>query len=140
MSTPGTVRRLSVAIIATVAIMYMIPLIPYGLLSVLIGLEPPSDGSPALFMIGVLVSKIGISLAFVLLYYLARDAFRGRWLTYALVWFAMFVLGEVGQAIGPGYSWIEAIAGIVAEAIYFPLSALVVERLVARGEYSEVKT
>jgi hypothetical protein len=139
MRTPGTVRRLSLAVIATLVIMYMIPLIPYGLLSVLIGLEPPSDGSPVQFMVGVLVSKVGIALAFVLIYYLARESFRGRWLTYALVWFAMFVLGEIGQAIGPGYSWVEAMAGIVAEAIYCPLSALVVERIVARIEYSEVK-
>ncbi len=35
----------------------------------------------------------------------------------------MFVLDEVGQAIGPKYSAKEAVAGVVSETIYLPLSA-----------------
>jgi len=37
----------------------------------------------------------------------------------------MFVIGEVGQAIGPNYTWKEAIAGIISETVYLPLSAYV---------------
>jgi hypothetical protein len=40
------------------------------------------------------------------------------------------VIGEVGQAIGPGYSWKEAIAGVISEAIYVPLSAYVARRMI----------
>jgi hypothetical protein len=36
---------------------------------------------------------------------------------------------EIGQAIVPKYTWLDAFGGIVAEAIYFPLSAVVVKRL-----------
>jgi energy-converting hydrogenase Eha subunit E len=121
-------RKLALSVIATLAIIYIVPFPFYGLLSVLAGLEPPSDGSPVQFMIGVLVSKVGIALAFVLLFYLGRTSFAGRWPVYALVWWLMFVIGEVGQAIGPGYSWPEAAAGIVSESIYFPLSAFIVDR------------
>jgi hypothetical protein len=35
----------------------------------------------------------------------------------------MFVFDEIGQAIGPKYSVPEAVAGIVSETIYLPLSA-----------------
>jgi hypothetical protein len=40
----------------------------------------------------------------------------------------MFVIGEVGQAIGPGYSWQEAVLGIVSESVYFPAAAVVTKR------------
>jgi hypothetical protein len=33
------------------------------------------------------------------------------------------VFDEIGQAIGPKYSVPEAVAGIVSETIYLPLSA-----------------
>ena len=48
-----------------------------------------------------------------------------------LFWWLMFALGETGTAIRPGYSWPEAIGGIVAEAIYLPLAAFLTGRLVA---------
>ena len=55
----------------------------------------------------------------------------GRWKLYALVWWLMFGIMEFGQAIVPDYTWLDALGGIVAEAIYFPLSALFVKRLFA---------
>jgi hypothetical protein len=125
-------RALIQSFIVTLVIMYFVPLPVYGLISVLWGLEPPGDGSPASFMLAVLVMKVGVSLGFVMIFYLARDAFGGNWRPYALVWFAMFALTEAGQAIGPGYSWMEAIGGIISEAIYFPLSAFLVDRIVGR--------
>lgn len=53
---------------------------------------------------------------------------RRRFL-YEVPWFVMFSIGEVGQAIGPGYSWTEAAGGIISETIYCPLSAYVTSRL-----------
>jgi hypothetical protein len=42
----------------------------------------------------------------------------------------MFVIGEVGQAIGPNYSWKEAVAGAISETVYFPLAAFVTNWLI----------
>jgi len=42
----------------------------------------------------------------------------------------MFVIGEVGQVINPKYSWTEAIAGVLSETIYFPLSMFVTSWLI----------
>jgi hypothetical protein len=50
----------------------------------------------------------------VLVYALAQDPFRVQWLAYAGLWFVMFAIGEVGQAIGPDYSWQEAILGVIS--------------------------
>ena len=122
-------RKTAAAIGLTLAIMYVIPFPVYGLLAALTGLQPPTEGSVARFMLSVLVIKIGVAVAFVLLYALARDSWTGRWVIYALIWWLMFAVVEVGQAITPDYSWLDAIGGIVAEAIYFPLAALVVARL-----------
>jgi membrane associated rhomboid family serine protease len=75
--------------------------------------------------------KLGVAVAFVLLFFLARDSWIVRWTTYAFVWWVMFALIEAGQAITPDYSWLAAVGGIISEAIYFPLSASVVARLLA---------
>ena len=49
---------------------------------------------------------------------------------YACLWWLMFIIGEIGQAIGPQYSWKEAVAGIISETVYWPVSALVTNRLI----------
>jgi len=49
---------------------------------------------------------------------------------YAGLWWMMFVIGEIGQALGPGYTWTEALAGVISETVYFPVSALVTNRLI----------
>ena len=61
---------------------------------------------------------------------LLRASFTPRWLVYASIWWLMFVLGEIGQTIGFGYSTQEAVAGIISESIYFPVAAFVTSRLV----------
>lgn len=121
--------RVVLSILAVLGIIYVIPFFIYGVLSSVGWIEKPK-GPPSAFLIGVLVSKTGTAIAFVLLLYLGRGAFGGEWLLYALVWWIMFVFGEVGQVIGPNYSWKEAVAGIVSETIYFPLSAYLVFRLI----------
>jgi hypothetical protein len=111
------------------AIIFAVPFAIYAATSTVTGLETPG-GSPLVFLTSVLVSKTGTALAFVLLFYCARDSFSGRWVLYAAIWWIMFAIGEVGQAIGPDYSWQEAIAGILSETIYFPLSAYLVNWMI----------
>ena len=116
-------------ILAVLAVIYAVPFVVYGSLSAVGWVEKPK-GPPSAFLLGVLVSKAGTAIAFVLLLYFGRGAFGGEWPLYALVWWIMFALGEVGQAIGPNYSWKEAVAGIISETVYFPLSAYLAFRLI----------
>jgi hypothetical protein len=118
------------SIVLTLAIIYIVPFLVYGVFSAVAGLKLPEGASPVQFLASVFVSKVGTAIAFVLIFYLARSSLSGRWLLYASIWWMMFVIGEVGQAIGPNYSWKEAIAGSVSETIYFPLSAFVINRLI----------
>jgi hypothetical protein len=80
--------------------------------------------------LSVLVSKAGTALAFVGIFALGQETLATQWLAYGLLWWGMYVIGEVGQAIGPGYSWSEAVAGIISETVYFPLAAFVVARTI----------
>ena len=125
--------RIVVAMLATLAIQYLVPLPVYGGLQALGLVELPEGGSPAQFMLSVLVIKIGVAFAFVLLFRLAGLDGGGSWWRYAAIWWVMFAVIELGQAIGPGYSAWEAVGGIVAEAIYFPLSCAAVARLLGGG-------
>ena len=118
------------SIILTLAIIYIVPLLVYGFFSAAAVLKPP-EGAPSFqFLVSVFVSKVGTAIGFVLIFYFARNALSGRWLLYAFIWWLMFIIGEVGQAIGPNYSWKEAVAGVISETIYFPLSAFVTNWLV----------
>jgi hypothetical protein len=117
------VNKVVLSVLLVLVVIYAVPFLVYGLASVVVGLKTPEGASPARFLTGVLVSKIGTALAFVLIFYLARDSLSGQWLLYAAFWWLMFVFDEIGQAIGPRYSLAEAIAGVVSETIYLPLSA-----------------
>lgn len=108
--------------------LFIVPVIVYGLFSRVTGLQPPGD-DPMAFLAGVAVSKLGTAIAFVGIWLIGREALGHQWGLYVLCWWGMFVLGEVGQAMGPDYSWQEAIAGILSETLYLPLSALIVARL-----------
>jgi hypothetical protein len=113
----------------TLVIIFIIPVVVYGLFSKFIGLKEP-EKKPSFFL-SVLVQKIGTSVGFVLLFYLGREYFKTQWLTYGLIWFAMFAVVEIGQAILPAYSKEEAAAGIISELIYFPLAALAITQLIS---------
>jgi hypothetical protein len=121
--------RIAASIGVTLVIMYVVAFLVYGAFSAFLDLEPPTDGSPAEFLISIFVVKLGLAVGFVLLFFVARKTWAGRWPLYAAIWWLMFAVTELGQAIGPGYSWTEAIAGIIAEAVYCPLSAFLVARL-----------
>ena len=114
---------------AVFLIMNLATFIAYGSLAAIMGLEPPANGSPGQFFASVLVVKLGLAGGFVALYHVAREIWNVRWMQYALMWWAMFAVIEVGQAIAPNYSWADALGGIIAEAIYFPLAALATRRL-----------
>ena len=109
--------------VLVLAIIYIVPFLVYGLASVVTDLKPPEGASPARFLISVLVSKVGTAIAFVLIFYFARSSLSGQWFLYAFIWWLMFIIGEIGQAIGPNYSWKAALAGIISETVYVPLSA-----------------
>lgn len=104
-------------------VLFVVPILVYGVLSAATGLQPPG-GNPMLFLAGTAVSKLGTATAFVLVFYLGRTMIAPRWLLYVGIWWLMFALGEVGQTIVPGYSWQEALAGLISETIYFPISGL----------------
>jgi hypothetical protein len=122
-------RLLAIAIV--LAIFFGVAFAVYGPVAAFAGLKPPSAAAPLVFLSGVLVVKAGHAIAFVLLFELA-GSFRRRWLTYAFIWWVMFTLGEIGQAIGFVYSWTDALCGVVAETIYFPLAAFATSRLIGR--------
>ena len=115
--------RVTLTVALVLVVIYAVPFLVYGLSSLVVDLRPPGDASPALFLASVFVSKLGTALAFVLIFYVAPGSLGGQSILYALLWWTMFVLGEVGQAIGPNYTWKEAVAGVVSETIYLPLAA-----------------
>ena len=119
------------SIVLVLVIIYIVPFLVYGLGSVVAGLKTPAGVSPAQFLMGVFVSKTGTALAFVLIFYVARSSLSGQWMLYALIWWLMFVFDEIGQSIGPNYSWREAVAGVISESIYLPLSAWLVDWLLS---------
>ncbi len=110
------------------AIIFIVPVVVYGAFSQF-GLAQIPGGAPASFLAGVLVSKIGTAIAFVLFFILAPTELGRNWMLYALIWWVMYAIGEIGQAIGPDYPLSEAAAGIISEAIYFPLSAYLLHRM-----------
>lgn len=123
-------ERVILSIILVLIIIYVVPLVVYGLATVMAGLKSPEGVSPAQFLISVFVSKIGTAITFVLIFYFAHNSLDGQWILYAFVWWLMFVIGEIGQAIGPNYSWKESIAGIISESIYLPFSAYLIDWLI----------
>jgi len=117
------------AMVAVLAIIFVVPLAVYGAASTFGGVELPAESSPQQFLLGVLVTKIGTAVAFVMLLQLTSTVWVDRWLLYGLIWFGMFAASEVGDAISGRSSWREAWLGILSEAIYAPASAFVAYRL-----------
>jgi len=123
-------EKVILSIILVLVVIYVVPLVVYGLATVVAGLKSPEDVSPSQFLISIFVSKIGTAITFVLIFYVARSIWSGQWLLYAVIWWFMFAIGEIGQAIVPNYTWKEAIAGIISESVYLPLSAYLTNALI----------
>jgi hypothetical protein len=122
------------SIIVTLATIYIVPFVLYAAATVVWDIQPPDDVAPWQFLIGILVSKIGTAFAFVLLYQFSKVWLSRKWSLYALIWWLSFTFGELGQAIGPHYTWKEAIIGIISEAIYFPLAAVFIDLLIGKND------
>lgn len=122
-------KKIILCFLLVLAIIFVVPFVVYAAFSAVTGLQPPGN-SPLMFLLGVLVSKMGTASAFVLIFYFARASLSGHWFLYAAIWWLMFAIGEIGQAIGPNYPWEDAIAGIISETIYLPLSAYLTDRLI----------
>lgn len=121
--------KVVLTVLLTVLIMHIGAFVGYGTFSAIVDLEPPEGASPATIFLSVFLQKTGHALAFVLIFYVGRRSLSDRWLAYASMWWLMFVLDEVGMAIGPWQSWQDALAGILSETLYFPASGFVVARL-----------
>lgn len=113
---------------AVFAALFLIPILVYGAASALTGIRTPGD-DPRAFLTGVAVSKAGTAAAFVGLWLLARQAPGFSPVAFVALWWGMFVLGEIGKAIGPDYGRTEAIAGVISESLYLPLAGWIVARL-----------
>jgi hypothetical protein len=123
-------EKVILGIVLVLAVIYIVPFLVYGLGSIVAGLKTPAGVSPAQFLLSVLVAKTGTPIAFVLIFYSARSSLSGQWLLYASIWWLMFVIGEIGQVIGHNYSWKEAVAGVISETVYLPLSACLIDWLI----------
>ena len=130
----GSPKLTSLAFLSTLVIMYVVPLPVYALMSAIGLVEMPDEGTPGQFMLSVLVVKIGVALGFVLLLRFASGVFAAHWLLYGAIWWLMFAIVEIGQAIGPNYSIGDALGGVIAEAVYFPLSSWATVRLLGYGK------
>lgn len=115
---------LVLSVVLVFLVIYTIPILVYGMVSVLTGLQPPGK-SPARFLSGVAVSKLGTAIAFVFFWHLSSGLGSGNWLLYASLWAMMLVFGEIGQVISGETSLTEAGAGILSEILYFPLAGWV---------------
>ena len=125
--------RIILTMLTVLAIIYVVPFLVYSLFTVLTDLKPPVSISPARFLLSILISKTGTTFAFVLIFYFTRNSWSGHLVLYAFAWWVLFVAGEIGNAMGPGYSWTEAVAGIISETIYLPLSVFITNRLLGMG-------
>jgi hypothetical protein len=126
--TAFSLGKIALCVALVLALIFVVPIIVYGALSSMIGMQVPGD-SAIIFLTGVFISKAGTAVALVALFYVARETFAGRWFLYAFIWWIMFAFGELGQAFGPNYSWAEAFAGVISETIYLPLSAMLIDWL-----------
>ena len=113
-----------ISFVATLFIIFIVPIIVYGVFSKHFGVKEPEKKFN--FFAGVLLEKIGTAAGFVGLFFLGRQAFAENWFWYGFLWFGMFAITEIGQIYRINSPKKEALAGIISEAIYFPLVAYII--------------
>ena len=123
-------KRIVIGVLSTLLIIFIIPIIVYGIFSFSLGLKEPAGISAIEFLFSVFISKIGTAITFTLIYFYSKDFYKEKWVLYSFIWWLLFLFGEIGQAFGPNYSYMEAVAGILSEAIYLPLSTLLLRRII----------
>lgn len=121
--------KILIGTLAVLAIIYIVPFVLYAVLAKPFGLKPPGIASPARFLFSVLVEKAGVAIAFTFFYSFAQPFFSESWWLYALVWWVLFVCGELAQVLRAGYSVKEAAVGIISEAIYLPAAVLALRQI-----------
>jgi hypothetical protein len=114
-------------------VIYVVPFVVYGGLSGVLGLRLPAVASPASFLLGVLVTKLGTAVAFVLIFALSAATWGPRWGLYALLWLVMFACSEAGELLSGRTTRVEAILGLASEIVYTPLAAFTVKWMLWRG-------
>lgn len=126
--------RVAMVVLIVLGIMFVVPFPFYAGFSAAGWVEMPEPDASGAFMLGVLVTKLGVAITFVVVlrWLLRSDAVT--WQGYAFAWLVFFSLGEIGQAMGPGYGWGEALAGMLSEAAYVPLSAFAAYRMLVKRE------
>ena len=117
------------AVVGVWMVLFVVPMLVYGITAASLGLKTPGAGSPTRFLLGVAVAKLGTAVVFVALFRLSQPVFAERWVLYAFLWFVMFAGDEGGQVLSGTQSKMEAAAGIISEAIYFPTAAFLVRIL-----------
>lgn len=108
-------------------IILFVPILTYGLFTKIFNLKEPEK--KLRFFIGVIIQKIATTLGFVAIFSLAINTFDERWFLYGLIWFLMYAITEIGQIFLTDYSKKEAIAGIISELFYFPVSAFLLSKI-----------
>ena len=116
------------AFLLTYLAMWLVPIPVYGLFAVLGWMEMPDSGNPLSFYLSVSVIKAGFAFGFVGLF-----PRTGSWRGYAMTWWVMFAALELGQVVGQTNPLSFAAAGMISEAGYFPLAALLVSRAIGAG-------
>lgn len=112
---------LFLATLATFVIIFIVPVIVYGIFAKYNLVKEPEK--KARFFASVVIQKIGTSIGFVSLFALQNT---DNWLMYGILWTLMFASVEIGQSLSDLYTKNDALAGVISEIIYFPLSAYVV--------------
>ena len=111
------------AFFATLLAMWVIPIPVYGAFSAAGWMSPPQSNNLADFLLGVTLIKAGFAGGFVALF-----PAEGRWLRYAAIWWIMFAALELGQVVTGNNATAFAVAGIISEALYFPVAARATDR------------
>lgn len=112
------------AITAVFAITFVIPLVVYGAASRWTKLDTPTRLPLRQFMATVALEKAGVAVTFVGVMGLAGEPVRNAWAGYAALWFVMFAVTEVTEALRHNQGVAEAAAGVASELLYFPLASL----------------
>lgn len=117
------------AVAAVSAILFIVPVIFYGAASRYITLPSPEAAGVGRFLLGVLITKIGTAVAFVMLFHLTHNVWAERWLLFVALWFVMFAASEIGDMLSGRSTTAEALIGILSEMVYVPLATWTVLRL-----------
>lgn len=122
-------KRALLAFVSTLVVMWVVPIPFYAGFGAMGLVDLASSGPPQRYLLGVTIIKIGFAFGFVALYRMVQSSLMRPWFHYAVIWWSMFALLELGQVVTPGGNSLGfAVAGVLSEAVYLPLSAAIVAR------------